>query len=258
MSAQAITRLPMDSSRALMFTDARGHVVFVDNNFIKLTGRAAGSSVVGVPMHVLLGIEAEAALTLLREISQTGQLAQKPIELRDASGATLRVECTGVATYDERKSFIGADLALMRSAAGPAQEVAEPEPLAEIIEDALDLEYAARLKAYFLAHIRAQRELVAHIGGDHLRRSLNSIINETASRNEWPILIEGEVFFVEVNHQHIETYRGMLARVISYAVNVIGVNLVDREYRKVNQQLDAGTVETGQSLDLSALFVDQK
>jgi len=261
----------MDSSRALMFTDARGQVVFVDSNFIKMTGRSSSAAVVGTPMHELLGIEREAALGLLREISQTGQVDRKPIELHDASGSPVEVICTGIATYDDRKFFIGADLAMLRvSVSAPVaptvtqpnvvepEAVDEPALVAEVEEDQLDPAYAARLRVYFLEHMRSLRELMAKVGGNRLRLNFNNIVNETAARNEWPIVIEGEVFFVEVNRHHLEAYRGMLARVISYAVNMIGANLVIREFERVNQQLDAGTVETGQSLELSALFVDPK
>ncbi len=258
MEQQALTQLPMDASRAVVFTDARGRVVFVDSNFFKLMNRSdGGATVVGTPMHELLGIERNAAQDLLQEIGRNGMLSQRPIELRSSSGAAVHVSCSGVATYDDQRSFIGADLALI-PAPTPAVEPVAPPQVEVAEEPAIAADTSILLQDYFLAHMHSLRELVARIGGNRLRQTYNTIVNDTATRNEWPITIQKDKFYVEVHHDDVEIYQGLLAKAVVYAVSVIGPNVVVREAGKVDQQLDAQTMEAGRSLGLSDFFANLK
>jgi hypothetical protein len=255
MGTQGYAALPPDNARALVFTDARGQVVFVDNNFIKLTGRSAGAPVVGVPMHEILGIERDEAQILLKEISKAGELTGVPVDMRDAAGSPLHVDVNGVATYDDRKSFIGADLALFPAANGEATaEVPAPAAPASAEVPAFETERVELTHTYFMAQMLALRELAVRIGGERLRNTFNNIVNETATRSEWPIVVQDGELFAEVRQSQPEIFGGMLARMVTYAASMIGANLVVKEMAKIDGSLDAAVVDAGKSLGLSDLI----
>lgn len=231
------THLPAGAAHALVFTDARGHVVFVDNNFLKLMSRTQAKGLVGAPLHSVIGVEVDVAAALLRETSQAGSLKDRAIELRTDSGTLVRVTCSAQATYDERNAFIGADMTLVElersapafpAAPGRQEETADEKTL---------------LKAYFMANVDALRDLLAHIGGDRPRAQLDGIINETANRSEWPVLIQAGKIYAEVHHDEGEVYRGLLARAVAYSTGVIGGEMVRRALAQLDGRTDAATLD---------------
>jgi len=246
----SLSQLPTGAGRALVFTDARGHVVFVDNNFLRLMSRTQARGLVGAPLHSVIGVEMDVAASLLKETSQNGALADRTIELRTEAGTLVRVTCSAQATYDERNSFIGADMTLVElERSAPA--IAEPDQQKENADE------KTLLKGYFIATLEALRELLAHIGGDRPRAQLDGIINETANRSEWPVLVQAGKIYAEVHHDEGEVYRGLLARAIAYSTGVIGGEMVRRALSQLDGRTDATTLDLAGRHGLRDLFQSQ-
>ena len=73
----------------LLFTDASGRVIFLDNWVLALLGQVRAGELVGEPLHVVFGISQGAADGLMMEIARNGYI-------RDHSLVITRwAECSG-------------------------------------------------------------------------------------------------------------------------------------------------------------------
>ena len=249
---------------ALLFTDASGQVVFVDNNFIRMMNRSEASTAVREPLHEVLGLDHETAVQLLRDIAQTGYVQQRMLDVLDTTGTIVRVSCTGMATYDDQETFVGADITL--------QEVASPgTPEAQSIfhQDSLEVlirevhaeikivEDHTRLQPYFTAQVYALQRLLLRVGGTRLTENLEAIVNETAQRNGWPISMKEGHVEIEISSTELDIHhRALLAKAVTYAVSVIGRHMVTREMQAVDELMDVKTIELATQLGLRELFND--
>src|SRR5688572_25738205 len=95
---------------ALLFTDARGRVVFVDNNFLELLAYAEATSLVGEPLHKVVGVDAPAVMSLMQDAARQGYVHERPLTLHNVKSGALTVLCSSVATFNSDGEFIGVDI----------------------------------------------------------------------------------------------------------------------------------------------------
>src|SRR5688572_23435621 len=99
------------SPAAVMFTNMRGQIIFVDKQFLRML-KYSEQALVGVPFHKVLGIEVDMGRKLLQDMAETGYVDACDLQIQATDGGTLHVSCSGIATYDENGKFLGADMTL--------------------------------------------------------------------------------------------------------------------------------------------------
>jgi hypothetical protein len=240
---------------ALVFTDAMGRVVFVDHNFLKMMNCAEEGVAVGEPLREVLGIDHQAAVQLMREVTQNGYVLHRLLEVQAASDATICVWCTGAATYDNGKGFIGADFILQDATCTgiPDEQLrGHGDILSRLMRhiraEARNREDQDILQSYFTAQVNALQVLLMRMGGAQLSVALEVIINEDARRNKWPITMQDGHIKIEGRHVEACAYRMLLSQAVAYVADVVGQHVVVQEMEAVDEQVDGWTLElAGQS-----------
>jgi hypothetical protein len=238
---------------ALLFTDSLGRVVFVDNNFLNMMHCAEEGIAVGEPLEDVLGLDRHTVAQLMRKVAQDGYVLHRLLELRDVTGSSTRVWCTGVATYQNGGTFIGADFILQDSAWTGIPEAQLEHHHADILGRLLkyirtrarSLEDQTLLQSYFTAQVNALQVLLAHMGGLRTCATLEAIVNESAQRNGWPVCMKDGNLEVEPMDVEAEAKAlcELLSQVVDYVVGVVGRRLVVQEMQAVDEQADEWALE---------------
>ncbi len=229
---------------ALLFTDAQGVVIFADGHFLRLFNYTEAGMVVGEPLHQVLHIESQTAAQLLRTIAQTGYIIDMPLSAQSKSGDAMQVLCAGVATYDDRNNFIGADLTLRpsTSAALASHPLTHQDSLSTHIQQvqaqAEALETHDLLKIYLTTQLSALDILLARMGGPRVRKTLNGVALKKAEQLGLPLrMADGDI---HIDCGAAETNcTALLQEVANYASSIIGRRMVIDEMRAVDGHMDA-------------------
>ena len=246
---RAAAKEPQHTPHALLFTDIQGQVIFVNNFLLKLMGRGEGEirSLIGRPVHEVLGIRPEAARLLIQEVARIGRVYSRAIDLRDHDGKTISVLCTGEATYDEKGDCIGADLSFR----SPNEAFA-----AALVGKATSMDTGDRsyLQLYFTSQLDALRVLLLRVGGQRLGQTLDRILNEASQRNGWPIRVTDGRVEVDTLWAETHVYHALLAKAVHYAQGVIGPKIVERQMRAVDEQMGERSRDLANQLGLRELI----
>jgi len=161
----------------------------------------------------------------------------------------MRVLCTGVATYDDRNSFIGADLTLRSSSSAAIihQPLTHADSLSTHIQQvqaqAESLESEALLQVYVTAQLGALDILLARMGGPRVRKTLTTVAHKKAEQLGLPLcMADGIVKLTcRTREQDSSDCMALLQEVTNYAASVIGRRMVVDELRAVDGQMDVRT-----------------
>jgi predicted Ser/Thr protein kinase len=242
---------PQHMPHALLFTDIQGQVIFVNGPLLRLVNRAEADvrSVIGRPLHEVLGIPSDAARSLVQDVARIGRLYNRGLDLRAGDGKTTPVLCTAEATYDEKGDCIGADLSL-RAAVDAAATVLDGAKT----PNRLDTGERTYLQLYFSSQVNALRVLLLRLGGPRLGETLDRILNETSVRNEWPVQVKDGKVEVDILKAETHVYHALLAKAVAYAVKVIGSKMVERQMNLVDEQMGQVSIDLANRLGLRELF----
>ncbi len=257
------TSLPLGTDLALVFTDARGRVVFVDNNFLDLLNLSQPGTIVNQPLHQILHVDRAIITQLINDVAQTGYVHQRPLTLKVPEGSTLPILCTAVATRDSEGNFIGADLTLCCDDESTTPET--PMFHADVLytrvkqiqseaETLKTLEEQARLQLYFTAQVNALQVLLGRMGGPRVQGTMEEIVNQTAKKNAWPIHINGGHFTADLKDEYAAVYLALLTEVIDYAASVIGRRAVQGEMQAVEEQMDTRSLQVADDCGLRSFL----
>jgi hypothetical protein len=253
---------PLFNPLAMIFTNARGEVVFVGRNFYRLTKGLPDESALGKPLHALLGVDGRSVDQLMQSLSATGFVGHWPLDLKTVTGSLNRIKGAGIAAYDSQQTFIGADVLLTPPMFDPrlnAPVLRHADVLNMYLQQALvearELKTRTFLQVYVVAQIDTLQVLLARMGGPEICRSLEHVVNETAQKNGIPIVMQrGYLEFLQ--RPMGLTYGMLLQAVVHYAVNVLGRQLVAQEMRAINQMVDPHLLAFLTQLDLGDLLED--
>jgi hypothetical protein len=242
---------PQHMPHALLFTDIQGQVIFVNAPLLRLVNRAEADvrSVIGKPLHEVLGIPSDAARSLVQDVARIGRLYNRGLELRAGDGKTMPVLCTAEATYDEKGDCIGADLSLRT-----AVDATATGPDWAKTPNRLDTGERTYLQLYFSSQVNALRVLLLRLGGPRLGATLDRILNETSARNEWPVQVKDGKVEVDILKAETHVYHALLAKAVAYAVKVIGSKMVERQMNLVDEQMGQVSADLAGRLGLRELF----
>ena len=236
----------------LVFTDSLGHAIFVDGFFLKMTHRSASQArtLIGTPLHELLGVEQRTTQALLADIAKVGQVREVELDIQDSMGKAVKVFCSGAATYDERGKAIGADLSLRMAVEGGAGALSTPSSVFDTGERAFLHEYVA-------AHVNALRVLLIRVGGQKPADKLQQILNDTAERNDWPILLDASQLQIGAGVRS-DMFRALFSKAVATAATMVGKQMVLKQMDAVDQQLGAQAAELAQELNVREILKEIK
>jgi serine/threonine protein kinase len=252
LSAVLTGKTQSEAPVGLVFTDSTGHVIFVDGFFLKMTHRSAGQArtLIGTPLHDLLGVQQSVTQALLNDIAKVGQVREVELTIQDSLGKEVSVFCSGTATYDERSKPIGADLSLRAAVEGTSGPISAPISVFDTGERQFLHEYVA-------AHINALRVLLIRMGGQKPADKLQQILNETAERNAWPIQMEASHLNVD-DDVRSDVFRALLSKAIASTASMVGKQMVVKQMDAVDQQLGAQATELAEELNIREVLTGIK
>ena len=230
----------------LLFTDARGRVIFLDNWVLAQLGHVEVGELVGEPLHTVFGVSQAAADALLKEISHEGYIHDRPLAIARPDGAQIEMVCTGIANYDDQRIFIGADVTLREpNGAFTEQPATHGDVLAMRIQR-IQAEADARQMAkdglqaqlYLSALIDAVHVLLARTGGQRVAHALEDILNLRATQSSWPVKMTGGAFVFTSADVPPEAYQKLIYEAIGYARNVVGGRLLLQEMHALDDQME--------------------
>lgn len=240
-----------ETSNALLMTNMLGQVIFMDQACLQLLRRRQSDAraVIGKPLHEVLGIDRAQADQIIKEVGKAGNITQKRLEIKDSRGKAVSVWCSANATRDDKGAFVGADINLKA-----IQDEISPPSEPDFAARTLDTSGEIFVEAYFTKQMTALRNSLVQLGGQRLGRNLDTIINETAQRNVWPITMENGQINVEVKNTNTDVYRALLAKGIAYAVSLVGKKMVIKGMQAVDKQLEPRMMEFVREFRLYELF----
>lgn len=242
--------LPSDSHGAalcLVFTDARGRIVFADTNFLELLSQDDTASLVGEPLHKALRVAPQSVSELMAAIARTGYVREHLIDTQGDDGERLSIACTGVATYDDQGSFIGADLTICDATHfaptnphvvdhGDILSVRIKEIQGEAEKQWVEEEETLAL-GYFTALMSALQVLLGRMGGPRVWEMVETLVNHTANKHDWSVQLRGGRLIVSGEELPIDAYVVLLDQVVDYGASIIGQQIIVREMQAVDGQM---------------------
>jgi serine/threonine protein kinase len=234
---------------ALLMTNMLGQVIFLDHTCLQLLKRQQheARTVIGKSLHDVLGIPANTAEQIVKEVSKSGRVEITEMELKDTRGTTIPVACSAVATYDDKRSFVGMDVTL-RPIGKKSEGIVIEFPTVSGVD--LDSREESYLQTYFSEQMGALRNLLIQLGGQRVGRNLEAMVNETAQRNVWPVSMQDGQVHVQLKSSDADIYRALLAKATAYAASVVGERIVNKEMQKVDGQMDSRILEFVQNLHI--------
>jgi len=243
------TAAAVENRDGLLMTNMLGHVIFLDHPGLQLLKRHQNEArtIIGKPLHEVLGIQPKVADQLVKDAGKNGRVEIQQLDLRDARGGTVSVACTAIATYDDKRAFVGMDVTLRPLVADLHGDVVVEFPT---VQANLDSKEETYLQTYFTAQIKALQNLLIQLGGRRVGANLERIINETAQRNVWPVTMQDGQVQVQLKSSDADIYRALLAKGVAYATSVTGERIVKKEMQATDQRIDPRIVEFVKELGL--------
>ncbi|MBN1310501.1 MAG: PAS domain-containing protein [Anaerolineae bacterium] len=229
----------------LVFTDARGRIVFADNNFLALIHRDDVGALVGEPLHKILGTDPRNIGELLSSIARMGYIRDHVLEIQIPDEESLNIACTGVATYDDQGILIGADLTLCDITDIEAANThfidsgdvldARIDINSETAEQGVDREQTLAL-GYFTAQVAAVQKLLDRMGGPRVREMVETLVNQAANQHHWPVQLQGGRVHISGEGLSLDAYAVLLEQAVDYGTRIIGRQAILRELQTVDSQ----------------------
>jgi hypothetical protein len=231
----------------LVFTDARGRIVFADTNFLELLCQDDTVSLVGEPLHKVLKAAPQGVSELIAAIARTGYVREHRIEAQGGDGEPLSIACTGVATYDDQGAFIGADVTIcdVTHFAPTDPHVIDHGDILSVrikeIQGQAEKQWIAEEETlalgYFIAQVSALQVLLGRMGGPRVWEMVETLVNQTANKHTWPVQLRGGRLIVSGEELPINAYALLLDQVVDYGVSIIGQQTIVREMQAVDEQM---------------------
>src|SRR6185369_4576255 len=101
----------------------------------------------------------------------------------------------------------------------------------------------SNIQVYFTTLYASLQQLLQQLGGRRVSEHLDSVINETAGRNVWPVKAQGGKLTIDLKSSDADIYRALLAKSITYCNSVIGERIVKKELDKVDAKMNPQILE---------------
>jgi hypothetical protein len=242
---------------ALVYTDAHGRVISLHGPLLDLMRLDDPLSLIGKPLHTVLGVDAEFVQELIDSTVLRGGVSDWPLEIYPQPGESMAVQWASAASRDDKGAFIGADITLRDRQAQPASHndaltihIHQTQFKAGSGEDQ-DL-----LRLYAAVQFSTLHVLLARLAGLRVAESLETTINKIAAKKDWPLSVSGDHLSAQQDHIPGEIYRALLSETIRFVASIIGRRMVVAQMRTVDEHMSDGAVQLAQESGLRRLFQD--
>ncbi|MEO1166813.1 MAG: protein kinase [Chloroflexota bacterium] len=237
---------------ALMMTNDDGRIIFVDSNCLRILKRSQSDarSIMGKPMHDLLGVPKKTINNLLKDLRKHGSLADIPIEITDARSHKRAVMLSATATTDEKGAFIGADIEFVAIPSSTDSSL-NKIPSQTLAFESQEITY---VHSYFEAQINALYTLMQNWAGQKVADHMEVVLTELSERNEWGLSFTAGAIKTPDTRLDLDTYRAVLSRAIDYSAHILGNKTVQKELAHTNKQMDALIMQHVRELGIDELY----
>jgi len=246
-----------DPGLGLIFTDAKGRIVFADNKFLNLIGQPEAGRLVGMPLDKVINVARDAVGGLIQDIAHAGYVHERTLTIQRGDGLLMQALCTGVASYDDRNAFIGADLTLRDPRHATVHQTATHHDVLwtriqqiEAEADAQATHHEVLAQLYFTAQISTIQVLLGRMGGPRVQEYVETFVNQASAGNNWPIQVKGGRFVISPSRVPDVAYAALLRGVIDYGAAIIGTRLMVYEMRALDSQMKPETCQVAAGLGL--------
>jgi hypothetical protein len=243
-------------TKGFLFTNASGEIIFADRAFLRMTKQNPKQASLIKALPGVFNIDSPTALGLINEITNERFVHNREYSVKTTTGSLKPSYASGVGVYVQKDLFIGADILLLpvSSALGHTAPIDHSEIFQAYMDQALVesklIGSGTFLQAYVTVHIETMQVLMHRIGGPQMRETLEQIINHEAQRLGVPATMRNGYLEFKTQKLYFDAYRMLYRMALSYAVNSIGVKLVEREMRMIDQKLDPKLIQLIQQDDL--------
>jgi serine/threonine protein kinase len=249
LEGQGVVAVSEAPQSALLMTNMLGQVIFVDHHCLSMLKipQSEARTIIGKGLDDVLGVTPQVAQELIKDVSTQGQIDGRKVGAKDSEGEPFEILCSAIATYDNKKNFVGSDFTLKPIWTG-IEETKIIETPSQV--EKLDSTEESYLQVYFTTQYDALQKLLTQVGGKRLSEHLDKIINETAERNVWPVKAQGGQLTINLKSSDADSYRALLAKSVTYANMVIGDRIVAREMNAVDAKMNPKILEYVQTFRL--------
>ncbi len=245
---------------ALVFTNNVGQVIFVDQAFLTLLSYTETGIVAGEPLFKALRQEAKTVERLLDRLIKDGRVEGEVLAIPGKDSQPHHFVFDGIANYDQNKLYQGADITLREATRTPTGSltpvVTSAVPTRQVSPEMASGETGIFIALYFTSQIKAIYVLLSRLMGVWTQANLDKIITETAAKAGHPIQVKNGLFASDLSAIDPATFRAILSKVLSYAVNIIGKRIVEREVAATDAKLHEGVLVLASQVGLRNLLGD--
>jgi hypothetical protein len=245
---------------ALIFTDSHGRVISIHGQLMDMMHFDDPGTVVGEPLHIILGIDYNDSKYLVDNVAQNGSVLDWALEIHPHAADPIPVSCTSVPTFNDKGDFIGSDITLSEQAhlAAEVQPTGHEDTLItrilQVQAGVESEEEQAPLQLYVTVQFGALHILLARLAGLRVSKTLETTINKTADKKDWPLSIQGDRLLLAQDEVPADVYRALMDETVRFVANIIGRRTVAAEMRAVDERMSRRAVELAQDAGLRHLF----
>jgi hypothetical protein len=211
-------------------------------------------SVAGKQINQVLNTEFERFQKVLDEIARKGFAQMDSLILLNGEGEAVTAKLSGVANYDEKGRYNGADIILTVLVKNDSPQSAEDnleQPDSRSLDEKL-------VEAFVVEKIHALYMITVRFGGINVAKSLQRTVNTHAQQLGSSIHMDGPNLVLDAqSHQHnLEIYRKLLRAAINYSISITPISVISRLIEKMESELDPELVEAGKRAGLYGLHID--
>ncbi len=234
----------------LISTDGANRTISFSDNLLALLKRDDGQGIKGALLYELLGLDEGVIRTLEAELLEHGLVDALFFAVKDAEGRSWDVRLSALAVYYEGKSFKGANIVIATLAPLGVQDNLSIESQGVVRSILLrtgnpERETRAALSIYFNTQLRMLDDLVRQYGGKTVAQTMRMVINETALKSGWQVRKEGADFIIldQADTAALAaTMSALLLAARTYAVEMVGLQLVSAEVGRINERMNPGVM----------------
>jgi hypothetical protein len=175
-------------------------------------------------------------------------VANLAIQIRDHSGGNLEVKVSGVAIFDPRKEFMGANLLLRMRVADSSFDVTLNEESRGMVRYILEnsgtntkAEIGQFLADYYLSYIQALLNMTTHQGGPAASQVFLDQLIQTAQKRNWQMLFDLQTVLDSTDYP-LEVLREALPVLLEtakkFAAEVTSPSAVEARMKKVSARFN--------------------
>ncbi len=244
----------------LINTDIEGKILNISANFLQFTNNSLPERYLGKSVLDALNLSRSEFNDLTNTCSRGGFIVNYDVKVAAGQKAPVPLLLTAVGALTAHDYF-GLDIALQLPNYSAQAYPLDPESNA-IVQEILRRtgqqtnESSAQLTEYFITHIRSFYELVSLSAGTSSVAAMANEINAAATKNNWPIRVNGQEVTIEPGFSNFDNAELLKALPVlfkiaqQYTTRATNARNVEEQTEKIDQGLSKSTLQTAKYFGL--------